>query len=1284
MSAYKIFISSPGDVGRERHLAEQVIRRVAAEFQNRVEVQPYFWEYEPMESTRDYQENIPLTSAFDLVICILWKRLGSPLSVKHQRPEGGCWRSGTEFELATAVESKKARGAPDVFIFKNDTKPTFEADEAGEGAKTELDLAQWKALIAFIKEWCEGMQDGQRVFTAALNRYQALDQFEQVLEKLLVGKLNERFPPALDPSDSERTGLRPAAPTWTQGSPFRGLEAFQFLHAAVFCGHTHAIGEVLERLRRKAAHGRPFVLILGASGSGKSSLAMAGVLPLLVKPGTIEGVGLWRRVVFRPGGQTEVGDLFDRLAAALVQRQQEGEGLPELISGSTTVARLAADLRADPKAAALLVRSALDQVAVLYREAEAQKLRGWIAESQAENRLADVERYGRLLTELTPREARLALVIDQAEELFTSDDLNRRPELQTRFAVALDALAASGFVFVLATLRSDFYSQIQQLPSFVDLKEADGQFDLLPAQPAEIAQMIRQPALAAGLRFEQDRQTQEGLDEVLAYQVEAEPRLLPLLEFALDELYKQRSADGLLTFEAYRVHLDGSIVRALAKRADATLEGLPELSRDAFRSVMRRLATMLDDRAAGSAKGPLDVIQKGSIGPTFQRQRVPYDQLTAHPPGAKALVDAFVAARLLVVETGKADEQKAEVTVAHEALFEHWAALKNLLLAERDDLILPRARVGASHELWLAENRAGDFLLPPGKQLSEAEQLLEEYGEELTPELKAYIAASMAQAHAQQKRRQRLLISILAVFALLAVAASAAAIFGFWQATLARASEKKTGQVASHSEYLRGCELIASGDEDRALSSLAHALELSAANREAATRLINLLGQRSWPRLIATLQHAQAVERLAATPDGRHLFVAVGKRYIGTADSLSAVHAWDLDSLRLMAPPQVDPRYTAPFKKLTVNASGDRVMAFRQDLEENRTTRSLELFDAHSGRMIARWGALSNVDGCVFSNDGNSILYWRSDLERGAVRMVSAATGNPVRTIPQERREPTNIVMAELIGEKIYILDENGRLISQSPKLDSPSSACNLSPTSEGEVDKCTWARVSPDKQSLYGLFENKSGDNSLLWYIGRWRLADGKNERLWHRSVGGFDLKNVDDWNATFDATGQLTLVGKNRLEGSSVVLKTSGKDDLIEDKLPWQSISLLSPRLFLAANGNTARIISSPGGTVSGAMRHDAKITAVCAIGNDGFATGDADGEVKIWKLVSPALHLQQVPSIQTQKYQDATKPEVNQEEYPIADVSRDGSMELRIGAHSLFSMGSLGVSSWLGRPV
>jgi hypothetical protein len=98
----------------------------------------------------------------------------------------------------------------------------------------------------------------------------------------------------------------------------------------------------------------------------------------------------------------------------------------------------------------------------------------------------------------------------------------------------------------------------------------------------------------------------------------------------------------------------------------------------------------------------------------------------------------------------------------------------------------------APPELHGAENRARDFLLPSGKQLSEAEQLLAEYGEELTPELKAYVAASMAQAHAQQKRRQRFLVGALVLFAFLAVGATAAAFFGFWQ----KIETEKQKQVA--------------------------------------------------------------------------------------------------------------------------------------------------------------------------------------------------------------------------------------------------------------------------------------------------------------------------------------------------------------------------------------------------------------------------------------------------------------------------------------------------------
>jgi hypothetical protein len=101
--------------------------------------------------------------------------------------------------------------------------------------------------------------------------------------------------------------------------PFRGLDFFDFEHAPIFHGRTKAIGEVLEALEAQVKAERPFVLVVGASGSGKSSLVRAGVLPLLTQPGTIEGIGLWRRAVTRPGAGGAEGDCFDALAAALLE-----------------------------------------------------------------------------------------------------------------------------------------------------------------------------------------------------------------------------------------------------------------------------------------------------------------------------------------------------------------------------------------------------------------------------------------------------------------------------------------------------------------------------------------------------------------------------------------------------------------------------------------------------------------------------------------------------------------------------------------------------------------------------------------------------------------------------------------------------------------------------------------------------------------------------------------------------------------------------------------------------
>ena len=146
-----------------------------------------------------------------------------------------------------------------------------------------------------------------------------------------------------------------------KSSPFRGLNFFDFEHAPIFHGRTKAIGEVLEALEAQVRAQRPFVLVVGASGSGKSSLVRAGVLPLLTQPETVEGIGLWRRSVTRPGAGGSGGDCFDALAAALL----EPSALPALQDSESqnAIRDLATELREHSDAVALRVRDALDHAA---------------------------------------------------------------------------------------------------------------------------------------------------------------------------------------------------------------------------------------------------------------------------------------------------------------------------------------------------------------------------------------------------------------------------------------------------------------------------------------------------------------------------------------------------------------------------------------------------------------------------------------------------------------------------------------------------------------------------------------------------------------------------------------------------------------------------------------------------------------------------------------------------------------------------------------------------------
>src|SRR3982074_1325491 len=185
-----------------------------------------------------------------------------------------------------------------------------------------------------------GEEQRREGLTGKVDNYHSLEEFEELFRErfraFLAGQLEHEVRGRISGSKARR---------W-KSSPFRGLNVFDFEHAPIFYGRTKAVGEVLEALEEQLRAQRPFVLVVGASGSGKSSLVRAGVLPLLTQSGTIEGIGLWRRAITRPGAGGRGGDCFDALAAALL----ESPALPALQDPESrnAIRDLATELREHP------------------------------------------------------------------------------------------------------------------------------------------------------------------------------------------------------------------------------------------------------------------------------------------------------------------------------------------------------------------------------------------------------------------------------------------------------------------------------------------------------------------------------------------------------------------------------------------------------------------------------------------------------------------------------------------------------------------------------------------------------------------------------------------------------------------------------------------------------------------------------------------------------------------------------------------------------------------------
>ncbi len=312
----------------------------------------------------------------------------------------------------------------------------------------------------------------------------------------------------------------PSAEERVPECPYRGLFAFRPEHAQFFFGRETFTAKLVQ-----AIESRSLVAVLGASGSGKSSVVFAGLVPELDRSGQ------WRFTTFRPGD-----DPFMGMANALV---------PLL----------------EPKL------SKIEQIG------KARDLATRLHEGRSP--LAD---YLNNIHQLYP-DHRLLIIADQFEELYTLYGEARTRERFLDMLLDTAGTAQGSSPRLVLTLRADFLGQASLYRPFTDALQ-DATELLGPMTRAELTQAIEKPANLQGVRFE------EKLVDRLLDDVGEEEGSLPLLEFALTELW-QHQQQRTLTHRAYEEI--GRVEGALSRHADRAYQRLNSTEQEQARRIFVQL-----------------------------------------------------------------------------------------------------------------------------------------------------------------------------------------------------------------------------------------------------------------------------------------------------------------------------------------------------------------------------------------------------------------------------------------------------------------------------------------------------------------------------------------------------------------------------------------------------------------------------------------------------------------------------------------------------------------------